>query len=37
MNKECFIGQVAPAAQANMREFGILASVTLLKAPIDME
>ncbi|MZQ83602.1 mannosyl-glycoprotein endo-beta-N-acetylglucosamidase [Paenibacillus sp. 5J-6] len=35
MNKESFIGRVAPAAQANMREFGILASVTLAQAILE--
>ncbi|BFT75225.1 glycoside hydrolase family 73 protein [Paenibacillus sp. P36] len=35
MNKDRFIEQVAPAAQANMREFGILASVTIAQAILE--
>lgn len=35
MNKDSFIAQIAPAAQANMREFGILASVTLAQAILE--
>lgn len=35
MSKESFIDQLAPAAQADMREFGILASVTIAQAILE--
>ncbi|KRE75586.1 hypothetical protein ASL11_01780 [Paenibacillus sp. Soil750] len=35
MNKEAFIEQIAPAAQANMLAFGILASVTTAQAILE--
>ncbi|NQX60449.1 glycoside hydrolase family 73 protein [Paenibacillus qinlingensis] len=35
MNKEAFIVQIAPAAQANMLAFGILASVTIAQAILE--
>lgn len=36
MSKESFIDQLAPAAQADMREFGILASVTIAQAILEI-
>ncbi|WP_261302545.1 glycoside hydrolase family 73 protein [Paenibacillus andongensis] len=35
MSKESFIDQLAPAAQADMQEFGILASVTIAQAILE--
>ncbi|NOU77195.1 N-acetylmuramoyl-L-alanine amidase [Paenibacillus sp. LMG 31458] len=35
MSKESFIYQLAPAAQADMREFGIVASVTIAQAILE--
>lgn len=35
MSKESYIDQLAPAAQADMREFGILASVTIAQAILE--
>jgi flagellum-specific peptidoglycan hydrolase FlgJ len=35
VSKESFIDQLAPAAQADMREFGILASVTIAQAILE--
>lgn len=35
MSKKSFIDQLAPASQADMREFGILASVTIAQAILE--
>nr|WP_082614845.1 glucosaminidase domain-containing protein [Paenibacillus sp. Soil787] len=35
MSKESFIDQLASAARADMREFGILASVTIAQAILE--